>query len=94
MTKEHGRKKVHGTVVPLHMLLSVYCIPGNSYVIFREHHRERGVNCHVTLASYQSSLLVLCIPRIGARREKKVVASLPMRLSSHIQGGLAGRKKN
>jgi len=34
----------------------------------REPHRERGVNCYVTLASNQSALLVSCIPRISAYR--------------------------
>jgi len=38
----------------------------------REPRRESGVNCHVTLASHQSAVLVSCIPRISAQRGDKL----------------------
>ena len=37
-----------------------------------EPQRERGVNCHVTLASHQSAWLVSCIPRISEHSGKKL----------------------
>ena len=38
----------------------------------REPQRERGVNCHVTVASHQSALLVSRIPPISAQRGNKL----------------------
>jgi len=38
----------------------------------REPQRERGVNCHVTLASHQSAWPVSCIPPISAHSGKKL----------------------
>jgi len=46
----------------------------------REAHMKRVVDCHVSLVSHQSALMVSCIPPIRAHRGK-VVASLPVRNS-------------
>jgi len=45
-----------------------------------EPQRERGVNCHVTVASHQWALLVSCIPPIRAHRGIKFSAH-PVTLS-------------
>jgi len=52
-------------------------LPHSSWGKFtREPHRERGVNCHVTLASHQSALLVSRIPLISSHCRKNVASLL------------------
>ena len=70
----------------------------------REPHRERYVNCNVTLASHQSALVVPCIPPISAQRENKLwplalwgsldktISRLDHKLSLQEQEGREGTK--